>query len=37
MTIVLPDEGRLGDVEAAIGEGGLPEILRPLLQPGPSS
>ncbi len=30
MTIVLPDEGRLADVEAAIGQGGLPEILGAL-------
>jgi serpin B len=30
MTIVLPDAGRLGDVEAAIGQGGLPQILGAL-------
>jgi serpin B len=30
MTIVLPDEGRLGDVEAAIGQGGLPQIVGSL-------
>jgi serpin B len=30
MTIVLPDKGRLADVEALVGGGGLPEILTSL-------
>ncbi len=27
MTVVLPDEGRLADVESQVGEGGLPQML----------
>ena len=34
MTVVLPDEGRLADVESLVARGGLPPSWRPSSQSG---